>query len=110
MASTFKVLGQVAPAATTDTVVYTVPATTNTTISSVTICNRAATTATFRLYVAVAGAALDNKQYIYYDQTIDGNSTYIATIGITLNTTDVLKIYCSTANFSVSAFGIEVTT
>jgi hypothetical protein len=41
MATAYKVLGQVAPAATTATTVYTVPSATEAVVSSVTVCNRA---------------------------------------------------------------------
>ena len=40
MSDNLKVLGQSAPAATTETVLYTVPDMTQTTISSIVICNR----------------------------------------------------------------------
>jgi hypothetical protein len=103
-----KVLGQVTPAATTATDLYTVPASTQTTVSTVTICNRAGTSASFRLYVRVAGVAIDNKQYIYYDQPIDGNSTFALTLGVTLAATDKLSVYASTANLSFNAFGVEL--
>lgn len=109
MADTFKILGQAALAATTSTNVYPVPPATTATISSITICNRASTPCTFRISVAVAAAALTNAQYIYYDQPLDGNSTFVATLGITLAATDVIRAYASTANVSVNVFGVEVT-
>jgi hypothetical protein len=109
MADTFKILGQAALAATTSTAVYTVPASTSTTVSSVTICNRGTTPCSFRLSTAIAGAALANAQYIYYDQPLDPNSTFVATLGVTLATTDVIRAYASTANVSVNVFGVEVT-
>jgi len=108
MAEVLKVLGQSAPGAITLTDLYTVPAATSTTISSVTICNRSATSTTFRVSVAVAGAADATNQYVYFDQLIDGNSTYIATIGITLAATDKIRVYAGTANLTFSAFGVEV--
>ena len=53
MAETLKVLAQSAPAATTLTDVYTTPSLTSTTVSTLTVCNRGATAATFRISVAV---------------------------------------------------------
>jgi len=109
MAEVLKVLGQSAPAvASTLTDLYTVTAATSTTISSITVCNRSATATKFRVSVAVANAADDVKQYIFYDQLIDGNSTYIATIGITLAAADKIRVYAETANLTFSAFGVEV--
>ena len=108
MADTLKILGQVSPAATTVIDLYTVPASKSATVSSIVVCNRAATAASFRISVAAAGAADATSQYMYYDQAIDANSTYIATIGVTLATTDKVRVYTSTANFSITAFGVEV--
>ena len=42
MSDTLKVLGQQAPAGTTETILYTVPTATQTTISSIVVCNRSA--------------------------------------------------------------------
>jgi len=104
-----KVLGQVAPLATTETLLYTCPASTGTVISTITICNRTSTAATFRISVAVGGGATVNKDYIYYDLTLGGNDTFAATFGITLAATDKVQVYASTANLSFSAFGEENT-
>lgn len=109
MALTYKVLGQVNPSATTETTLYTVPASTSTVASSVVICNQAAAAATFRVYVRVAGAAANAKQYIFYDTSLAGNATTIATLGLTLATTDVVSVYASTATMSFQLFGQERT-
>jgi len=108
MADTLKVLGQAALAATTLTDIYTVPASTSATISSVVICNRGGTATTFRIAIAVAGAGNANAQYLYYDQAIDANSSFIATIGVTLAATDVLRAYTPGSSVSVNVFGVEV--
>lgn len=108
MAEALKILAQSSPAATTLTDTYTVGAGKSTTISSITVCNRGNTATTFRLSVAIAGAANANAQYVYYDQAIDAYSTFVATIGITLSATDVLRIYAGSANLSFNVFGVEV--
>tara|TARA_R110000822_G_scaffold235648_1_gene366440 strand:+ start:178 stop:507 length:330 start_codon:yes stop_codon:yes gene_type:complete len=108
MTNTVKVLGQSAPLATTLTVLYTVPALTRTTSSSIVICNRSVVDATFRVSVAVSGAADATKQYLYYDQAVEANSTFIATIGITLSLTDEVRVYASAADLSFNLFGVEV--
>ncbi len=109
MADTLKVLGQSAPSAATLTTLYTVPSSTSTTISSVVVANRSGTGTSFRIVVAVAGASIDNKQYLYFDVDISGNDTFVATIGATLAATDVVKIYATLATLSFNAFGVEVT-
>lgn len=108
MASSYKCLGQSAPAATTSTDLYTVPASTDCVVSSIVICNRG-TAATFRVSVAVAGAVLANQQYLYYDVAVAANETFVATIGISLDSTDVIRVYASSGDLSFSAFGVEVT-
>lgn len=108
MPTTYKVLGQSNPSATTLTTLYTVPAATNAVISSITVANLAATSATFRIAVRPAGAAIANSQYIGYDITVGASDTTVLTMGITMNTTDVLSVYASTANVTFSAFGSEI--
>lgn len=102
-----KVLGQVLATATTETDLYTVPASTNTVISSIVICNTSVSSETFRVYIRIAGAATDNKQYLYYDTPINGNDTFVATIGITLAETDVVTVYSSSSNLAFNLFGQE---
>lgn len=109
MASTRKVLGQSAPNATTETTLYTVPASTNTVVSSIIVANRGAVVATFRVSVSVGGGATANKDYIYYDILMPPNDTFIATVGLTLAATDVVRCYASTANVSFNLMGEENT-
>jgi hypothetical protein len=107
MATTLKVLGQSNPSATTLTTLYTVGASTSTVVSSITVCNRSATATSFRVAVRPAGAAIDDKHYLYYDVTIAGNDTFAATLGITLATTDVISVYATLATLSFQAYGQE---
>ena len=109
MAVVYKVLGQVAPSATTETDIYTVPSATAAVISSILICNRSAVAVTFRVSVSVGGGATANKDYIYYDITLAAYDTFAATLGITLATTDKIRVYASTGNLSFSVYGSELT-
>lgn len=106
--TTYKILGQSAPAATTETALYTVPAATETIISSIVVCNRGTASGTYRIYVASNGAATANSQYLVYDSTAAAKETIALTLGITLDASDVLRVYASTADFSFNAFGSEV--
>lgn len=108
MATTYKVLGQSNPAATTATTLYTVPAATQAVVSSIVIANLTATAATFRIAVRVAGATLANSQYVAYDVTVGASDSTALTLGITLNATDVITVYASTANLTFTAFGSEI--
>ena len=108
MASTYKVLAQSAPSATTNTDVYTVGSGKSAVISTITVCNRAASAATYRIAIRVAGSTLSNEEYIAYDATVAANDTVSLTIGVTLAATDVVTVYASTANLSVNIFGAEI--
>lgn len=108
MATAYKVLGQSAPAATTDTTLYTVPASTQTVVSTITVCNRGGSTGTFRIAVRPDGAAISNSHYVYYDAELAANTTVAFTIGMTIDASDVITVRASTADFSFSAFGSEI--
>lgn len=109
MVTTVKVLGQAAPAADTNTDLYTVPAATSTVTSTLTVANRGAAAASFRVAVRPNGATLANEHYIYYDIAIPGADAFAATIGMTLAATDVVTVRASTADVSFSLFGEETT-
>ena len=106
--SNYKTLGQVSPAATTLTAIYTVPAATQTTISSIIICNTNSTASSFSVSVAIGGASDTTKQYIYSLLPIQGNDTFIATIGLTLSATDVVRVYAANTNLAFSIYGVEI--
>lgn len=108
MPTTFKVLGQSKPSAASLTACYTVPALTQATVSSITVCNQSAAQTSFRISVAVAGAADTASQYLYYDVVVPGNNSFVATIGLSLGAGDVVRVYNTLANCSFSVFGCEV--
>ena len=108
MAQTYKVLGQINPAASTLTTLYTVPASTSTIVSTISICNQAATAATFRIAVRPAGASIATQHYLNYDTPISGNDTITLNLGITLAATDVISANVSTTYISVNAYGSEI--
>ncbi len=109
MPTTYKVLAQSAPSATTNTSLYTVPSATSAVISTITISNRAASQDTYRIAIRPGGATLANQHYVAYDVPIQANDTTALTLGITLAATDVITIYAGTANLSFSVFGSEIT-
>jgi hypothetical protein len=109
MPTTYKVLGQSAPAATTNIDLYTVPATTNAVISTIVVANRVGTSATYRIAVRPAGAAIANQHYIAYDVAVGASDSTTLTLGITLAATDIITVYASTANLTFSICGSEIT-
>lgn len=109
MPTTYKVLGQQAPGAATPTALYTCPSGASTVLSTIAICNRATPTSTFRLYIRPDNEALSNKHYLIYDASITSRDTLFLTIGATLDASDVIYCYSSSADLSFNAFGSEIT-
>jgi hypothetical protein len=108
MAKSYKVLAQSAPSATTATNIYTVPASTQTVISTITVCNRGGSAATFRIAVRPNGATLANEHYVCYGVSVPPTDTIALTIGITVDAADVVTVYASTADLTFSIFGSEI--
>jgi hypothetical protein len=108
MANAYKVLGQNDLPATTMTDVYTVPASTETVISTIILANRTASAETFRIAIRPNGASLSDEQYIAYDVPIAANDSTTLTLGITLDAADVLSVYASAVDISVNVFGAEI--
>lgn len=109
MADVLKVLGQSNPSAATLTDIYTVGVSTEAMLSTGVVCNRSATPTSFRISVAIAGAADSNEQYLYFDRPIGANDVFAFTFGIGLATTDVVRVYATLATLSFTVSGIEVT-
>lgn len=108
MAYTYKVLGQSAPSATTNTDIYTVGAGKQAIVSTITVANRGNTIATYRIAVRPAGATLANQHYIAYDVSLAANDTTPITLGISLSVSDVITVYSSNTNLSFGVFGSEI--
>lgn len=109
MAEQFRVLGQLAPAATTMSDLYTVASpVTGVTSSTLSVCNTASTSTVFRVAVRPAGVALALQHYLYYDAAIGGNVSVQITIGITLAPTDVVSVYSGNGLVAFHLYGVEV--
>lgn len=108
MANAYKVLGQNDLAATTNTDVYTVPASTETIISTIIIANRTGSAESYRIAIRPDGATLSDEHYIAYDVPIPANDSTTITLGITLDAADVLTCYASAVDLSVNVFGTEI--
>lgn len=102
----YKVLGQLA--STTSAVsLYTCPASTETVVSTITVCNRAAAGKTYRIILRPNNDTLADKHYLAYDVAIAANDTVALTLGITMDATDQIYVSGSDTNLSFSAFGSE---
>lgn len=107
MAEIKKILGQVAPSATTETDLYVVPSSKGAVLSFISVCNRNASAGTFRISVSFGGAATGNKDYTHYDEAIAAKTHARVDMGLTLSNLDEVRVYASNADMSFQAFGAE---
>ena len=108
MATSYKVLGQALPASTSATL-YTVPAATETVVSTINACNTSASTAaTIDIAIRPNGATLTASQYIVKGLSLAAATTFTYTAGITLDATDVITVVSSTNDVAFTAFGSEI--
>jgi len=68
--------------------------------STVTICEQAGVATTYRISVAVAGAADTPAQYVAFDSPLQANETKGFTIGMTLGAADVIRVRSASGNVS----------
>lgn len=108
MATTYKVLGQVNPSATTATTLYTAPASTQVVVSTISVCNTTGGELTFRIAIRPSGETLATKHYIAYDSKVAGNDSTFITIGATLGAADVITVYAGSSDLVFHAYGSEI--
>jgi ssDNA-binding replication factor A large subunit len=109
MPTTYKVLGQSAPANTNNADLYTVPSSTSAVVSTLLVTNVTATDATCRIFVRVAGANATVANAVVYDGTVKANDFTAITVGITLGAGDIISVRSSSENaLTFQAFGSEI--
>jgi len=104
---TIKTPSYVNPSANTLTTLYTVPADTQSIISTINVCNTASTDATYRIAVTSGGSPVLGN-YIVYGATIAGNETVAFTQGITMDAGDILAVFTNSASIAFNAFKMEI--
>ena len=98
------ILGQSAPAATTNTTVYTVPASTLAVVN-ISVVNRGGSAATVRVALS-AGSTPNDDEWIEYNTSV-GATSVLERTGVVLDTTKNVVVYASSADTSVSVYGLE---
>lgn len=112
MAESYKRLGSQtsnATIGTAQTLYGPVPASTSAVTSSIIICNRAATSATYSLAYSAGTTYASTNDYIVFGATIPAYDSIMLTIGITLATTTYLLFSASATTVNAIAFGTEIT-
>lgn len=98
------ILGQVAPAATTLTTVYTVPLGRKATIRVI-VTNRSGVD-TFRVALSPLGASIANAHYIAFGMSIPANDS-LSSAPFELGPTDVVRVYSTNGSISFTVSGLE---
>ena len=108
----YKILGQIKTTANAHTNVYVVPASTQTLVSTITICNQSANNVLVDLAARNGSDALANKHFIVYQYPLGAADTLILEPRLSMNATSVLSANVTGANaasnVSVNAFGVEI--
>lgn len=107
MPTTYKVLGQLAPASTSGDL-YTVPAVTETVVSTINVVNTGTTDSTISIAVRKDGASIDTKQFIVNGLILNAKVTLAYTSGLTMDAADVITVSSTNNDCAFSAFGSEI--
>ena len=109
MAVNYKVLGQVVPAASGLTTLYTVPSGTQAVCSTLSVCNLAGFVNTYRIAVRPSGASIISQHYIAYDAQVAGNDSNFLTLGLSLGSGDIVSVFTPyNSGLAFSLFGSEI--
>jgi len=107
MATTYKVLGQLAPASTSGDL-YTVPSATEAVISTINVVNTGTTNSTISIAIRKNGDTLATNQYIVNGLILNPKVTLAYTSGLTLDAADVITVISTNNDCAFSAFGSEI--
>jgi hypothetical protein len=107
MPTTYKILGQLAPASTSGDL-YTVPALTQTVVSTINVVNTGTTDSTVSIAVRKDGAAIATNQYIVSGLILNAKVTLAYTSGLTIDAADVITVSSTNNDCAFSAFGTEI--
>ena len=108
----YKILGQIQTTANVLTTIYTVPASTNTVVTTITICNQSANTVSVNVAANVSGSAVTTKNFIVSGYAIGAAETLVLEPRVSLNVGSILSANITGANassnISINAFGVEI--
>ncbi len=109
MATSYKILGQAHLTTTSDTDLYTCPASTETIISTMIVANIGTAATTFNIALREDGDTLANKHYIAKDVPVAASDSTTLTLGMALEATDVVTVAAGDADLlSFNLFGAEI--
>ena len=108
----YKILGQIQTTANVLTTIYTVPASTNTVVTTITICNQSANTVSINVAANVSGSAVTTRNFIVSGYSLGAAETLVLEPRVSLNVGSILSANITGANavsnVSINAFGVEI--
>ncbi len=108
--ASYRILGQAHLTTTSPTDVYTVPASTETIVSTIVVANITGSATAFTIAIRQDGDTLDNRHYIANSVPVAANDSTTITIGVALEATDVVTCQAGDADaLSFNLFGAEIT-
>jgi hypothetical protein len=110
MTANYKLLAQTSPTANTETLNYAVPTSTSTVVRSINITNTSSVSDKYYIaIVSASGASATNKDYISYNNVIQGNSTISIKAGYTIQASGGIRIKSTNGTCTFSTYGAELT-
>ena len=107
-ASPYKILGQIVGVANTNSNVYVVPASTNTVVNLISICNGTSNAVLIDLVARPSTEAVATKHFILKALTIPAADTLVLDTGVALQTSAILSANVTGANATSSAAGVAI--
>lgn len=104
----YKILGQIVGVANTNSNVYVVPASTNTVVNLISICNGTPSAVLIDLVARPSTEALATKHFILKALTIPAADTLVLDTGVALQTSAILSANVTGANATSSAAGVAI--
>ena len=106
----YKVLGQVCPPSGSLTTLYTVPSSTQTIVSTLSVCNIGGVSTTYRIAVRPSGATILPQHYNAYDAQVSASDSIYLSLGLSLNASDVISVFTpSNSGLAFNLYGSEIT-
>ena len=107
-ASPYKILGQIVGVANTNSNVYVVPASTNTVVNLITVCNGTQNNILIDLVARPSTEALATKHFVLKSLNIPAADTLVLDTGVALQTSAILSANVTGANATSSAAGVAI--
>ncbi len=104
----YKILGQIVGVANTNSNVYIVPASTNTVVNLISICNGTPSAVLIDLVARPSTEAVATKHFILKSLTIPAADTLVLDTGVALQTSAILSANVTGANATSSAAGVAI--